>query len=424
MSKRRAGEEPSPKILVVDDVYENVELLDAYLSGAGYQVVKAYDGEEALLQAERESPDLVLLDIMMPKLNGYEACRKLKSDPRTVFIPIVMITALREREERIKGIEAGADEFLIKPFNKQELMARVRSLLRMKALHDQVEASNRLLEQKVAERTEELQRALEELKALDRMKTQFVSNISHELRTPLTPIKGYLGTMLQGSLGPLSPAQQRGLEVIQESVERLHKLIDDLLGYVRMESGHVKLNRRQVHTLELLRQAWEKALPLAQAKDQTLSLSIPEDLPFVWADPEELLRALHHLLENAVKFTPAGGNVSISARVVSRQSSVVPEDLGTEDRGPRIHGDFIEIAVTDTGAGIPEDQLDRIFDRFYQLDGSITREHGGMGIGLTIVKQILEAHESRVEVESRPGQGSTFRFLLPLAKQNNEVASG
>ncbi|MBI3990025.1 MAG: response regulator [candidate division NC10 bacterium] len=420
MREREAGAEPPPKILVVDDVYENVALLDAYLSGAGYQVVKAYDGQEALLQAERESPDLILLDIMMPKLNGYEVCRKLKSDPRTLFIPIVMITALREQEERIKGIEAGADEFLIKPFNKQELMARVRSLLRVKALHDQVEASNRLLEQKVAERTAELQRALEELRTLDRMKTQFVSNISHELRTPLTPIMGYLGTMLQGSLGPLSPAQQRGLETIKESVERLHKLIDDLLGYVSMESSRLKLNRRQVHPLELLRQAWERALPLAKAKGQTLSLSIPEDLPFVWADPEELLRALHHLLENAIKFTPQGGSVTLAVQALSRSPIVRGENLPAN----RHQLPAIEISVSDTGPGIPEDQLDRIFDRFYQMDGSITREHGGMGIGLTIVKQILEAHGSRVEVESRPGQGCTFRFLLPVAKQNNETASG
>jgi len=410
-------EKPSPKILVVDDVYENVELLEAYLSQAGYQVAKAYDGEEALLQVERDPPDLILLDIMMPRLNGYEVCRRLKSEKRTAFIPIVMITALREREERIRGIEAGADEFLIKPFNKQELMARVRSLLRMKALHDQVEAANRFLEQKVAERTEELQRALEELKTLDRLKTQFVSNISHELRTPLTPIKGYLGAMLQGSLGPLSPAQQRGLEAIQESVERLHKLIDDLLGYVRMESGQVKLTRRPVDPLALLRRAWEKALPLARSNDQTLSLSAPEALPWVLADPEELLRALHHLLENAVKFTPPGGRITVAARVQG------PRPKGEPDPQP-LEADFVEISVSDTGIGIPEDQLDRIFDRFYQLDGSTTRERGGIGIGLTIVKQIIEAHGSPIQVESRPGQGSTFRFFLPLAKQNDQAAGG
>lgn len=417
MSQTRTGEKPSPKILVVDDVYENVELLEAYLSQAGYQVAKAYDGEEALLQAERDPPDLILLDIMMPRLNGYEVCRRLKSEKRTAFIPIVMITALREREERIRGIEAGADEFLIKPFNKQELMARVRSLLRMKALHDQVEAANRFLEQKVAERTEELQRALEELKTLDRLKTQFVSNISHELRTPLTPIKGYLGAMLQGSLGPLSPAQQRGLEAIQESVERLHKLIDDLLGYVRMESGQVKLNRRPVDPRQLLRYAWEKALPLARSNDQTLSLSVPEDLPWVLADPEELLRALNHLLENAVKFTPPGGRITVAARVQGPRLKGKPDPQPSE-------ADLVEISVSDTGIGIPEDQLDRIFDRFYQLDGSTTREHGGMGIGLTIVKQILEAHGSPIEVESRPGQGSTFRFFLPLAKRNDQATRG
>lgn len=412
--------EEGNRILVVDDVVENVELLEAYLSSVGYRVEKAYDGEEALRKVQEDPPDLILLDIMMPKLDGYEVCRRLKADEKTLFIPIVMITALKEPEERIQGIIVGADDFLTKPFNKLELMARVRSLLRVKRLHDQVEAYNRLLEQRVAERTAQLQRALQELQELDRLKTEFLSNISHELRTPLTPIKGYLGAILQEALGPLSPGQRKGLLVVRESVERLQQLIDDLLAYVRIEAGRLKVEPRPVSLSELLAKAWEKFLPLAQDKGQTLTFSIPPDLPPALADPEELYRAISHLIENAIKFTPDGGSIRVSASLGGRVSGIgEPSTRGSRANAHPIPDtlhprEFVEISVADTGIGIPAEKLHRIFDRFYQVDGSTTREQGGMGIGLAIVKQIVEAHGSSIEVESEEGQGSTFRFRLPV----------
>lgn len=407
-------EEQGSRILVVDDVVENVELLEAYLSSFGYRVEKAYDGEEALRKVQEDPPDLILLDIMMPKLDGYEVCRRLKASQQTLFIPIVMITALKEPEERIQGILIGADDFLTKPFNKLELMARVRSLLRVKKLHDQVEAQNRLLEQRVVERTAQLQEAIRELQELDRLKTEFLQNISHELRTPLTPIKGYLGAILQEALGPLSPGQRKGLLVVRESVERLQQLIDDLLAYVRIEAGRLKVEPKPVSLPELLRKTWERFLPLAQDKGQTFTFSIPSDLPPVLADPEELYRAVSHLLDNAIKFTPEGGRITVTARrVPSSQFPVPSSGPGTWNLEPGTMN-FVEISVTDTGIGIPAEKLHRIFDRFYQVDGSITREHGGMGIGLAIVKQVLEAHGASIEVESEEGRGSTFRFRLPL----------
>ncbi|MFN3476343.1 MAG: ATP-binding protein, partial [Candidatus Methylomirabilales bacterium] len=380
-----------------------------------YRVDKAYAGEEALRKVQEDPPDLILLDIMMPKLDGYEICRRLKADEKTLFIPIVMITALKEPEERIQGIIVGADDFLTKPFNKLELMARVRSLLRVKKLHDQVEAQNRLLEQRVAERTAQLQEALRELQELDRLKTEFLQNISHELRTPLTPIKGYLGAILQEALGPLSPGQREGLLVVRESVERLQQLIDDLLAYVRIEAGRLKVETKPVSLPELLKKTWERFLPLAQDKGQTLTFSIPSDLPPVLADPEELYRAVSHLLDNALKFTPNGGRITVTARrVPSSEFRVLPSSEPAVCNVQPGTWDFVEVSITDTGIGIPAGKLHRIFDRFYQVDGSITREHGGMGIGLAIVKQVLEAHGASIEVESEEGRGSTFRFRLPL----------
>lgn len=195
--------------------------------------------------------------------------------------------------------------------------------------------------------------------------------------------------------------------IVKESVEQLQRLIDDLLAYTKMEGGKLRLDIQPVSLPELLRQVSEEVLPVARAKDQTLALSTPHNLPRVLADPTELKRALSHLLDNAIKFTPRGGTITVTARKA--------EELGPSCQPQVPHGDFVEISVADTGIGIPPDQLGRIFDRFYQVDGSITREHGGMGIGLAIVQQIVEAHGSRVGVESRVGQGSTFRFLLSVA---------
>jgi len=221
------------RILVVDDMPEIRELLGVYLVNAGYQVVTASNGQEALAAVAAEAPDLILLDVMMPVLDGYETCRRLKSNEETAFIPIVMLTALQDFNHRLRAIELGADEFLSKPFNHLELMTRVRSLLRVKRLHDQVVAYNRLLEEMVAERTAALERALADLKEMDRLKSEFLSNISHELRTPLTPIKGYLPAILREDFGALTPAQRRVLGYITQSVDRLHRLIDDLLTFMQ-----------------------------------------------------------------------------------------------------------------------------------------------------------------------------------------------
>ncbi len=392
---------PPPRILVVDDGAANVDLLEAYLVPEGYSVEKAYDGLEALERVTASPPDLILLDVMMPRLDGYEVCRRLKSSAATVFIPIVMITALQELEEKIKGIDMGADDFLSKPFNKIELLTRVRSLLRVKALHDQLEASKRLLEVKVKERTAQLEEALVVLHQLDQLKTEFLSTVSHELRTPLTPIKGYLQAVLEETLGPLSPSQKNGLGIVAENVTMLERLIGDLLAYVRMESGALKLSLEPFSLESLFEGLTEQLKPQAAAKGITLTATLPPDLPAVVADATEMERALLHLLSNALKFTPAGGTVFLEAQLVSPAAS-----------GPTL----VQVVVQDTGIGIPADKISKIFDRFYQVDGSTTREYGGMGIGLAIVKQIVTAHGSTMGVESEVGQGSRFSFVLPVSR--------
>lgn len=421
---------PSPaRILVVDDAPEIRELLQVHLEGAGYQVLPAGNGQEALAAVAAHAPDLILLDVNMPILDGFEVCRRLKADEETAFIPIVMLTAHRELEHRLRGIELGADEFLGKPFNHLELLTRVRSLLRAKGLHDQVRAYNRLLEEMVAERTAALEGALADLKEMDRLKADFLSNISHELRTPLTPIMGYLPALLREEFGALTEKQRRVLGHITDSVDRLHRLIDDLLTFMQWESGDTDLRLSAAHVEGVVEEALARVAGAAKQKGVEVKANVGRDLPQIRADPAALGRALGHLLENGVKFTPAGGTITVSARQVCGE----PEKRGIGEAGTELQGQgvapvhrfsdspvreqraYLELRIQDTGIGIPAEAIPRIFGHFYQVDSSATRQHGGTGLGLAIVKRILDAHEAPVTVESLPGQGTTFSVRLPLA---------
>jgi two-component system, sensor histidine kinase and response regulator len=312
----KTTEASAPRILVVDDTPEIRELLQIHLEAAGYHVLTASNGQEALAAVAAQAPDLILLDVMMPVLDGYETCRRLKGNEETAFIPIVILTAYHDSEHRVHGIELGADDFLSKPFNHLELMTRVRSLLRVKGLHDQVMAYNRLLEERVAERTAALERALADLKEMDRLKSEFLSNISHELRTPLTPIKGYLPAVLREEFGPLTAPQRRVLGYITQSVDRLHQLIEDLLTFMQWESGEACLRLGDVSVEKVIQEAFARVAAAAKEKGVEVATDLASDLPLIHADAAALARALGHLVDNAVKFTLAGGHVTVIARLL------------------------------------------------------------------------------------------------------------
>ncbi len=247
---------------------------------------------------------------------------------------------------------------------------------------------------------EEVQRALTQLQALDRMKTDFLNAISHELRTPLAPILGYTDILLGGGMGTLPANAVRGVQAIADSGKRLLNLIESLLAFIRLDQGAMALKREPTDVSALLLSVADSFQGRAVERKLTLQVSTPDGLPSVSADPQELTMALNHLLDNAIKFTPAGGAITAGAR------------RATGDDGQP----GVEIMIQDTGIGIPADQHEKIFERFYQADSSLTRQYGGVGIGLAVVKQTIEAHGSHVTVESEPGKGSTFRFTLPLAQ--------
>ncbi|MBI4770645.1 MAG: response regulator [Chloroflexi bacterium] len=385
---------PDSLILIVDDEPSNLEVISHFLSMEGYRVRRAIDGEQALEQVAAARPDLILVDVMMPRMNGYEVCRRLKSDPDTVFLPVVMITALRGSEEKIKAVEAGADDFLTKPFNHLELVTRVKSLLRVKHLHDQLEAYNRELEARVAERTAQLQRALHELQELDRLKSEFIGNVSHELRTPLLHVKGYVSLLADETLGPVTEEQRKGLDTASKAITRLERLVEDIVDFGGAELGNIAPKPADLRlSVEIAEGLLQKILGRTSV---TIRHDIPADLPLVMADTAAVARALRHLIDNAIKFSPEGGVVTLRARLLPADGRV-------------------RVAVVDQGIGIPPEQQDKIFREFYQVDGSTTRRFGGAGIGLALVKSIIEGHGSQIEVQSEQGRGSEFNFDLKVA---------
>lgn len=354
------------RVLVVDDHPQNVELLEAYLVPEGYDVVTAYDGVEALERVEEGAPDIVLLDVMMPRMDGYEVCRKMKEDEETRFIPIVMVTALKELDDKIESIEAGADDFLTKPIVKIELLTRIKSLIRVKRLHDDLEKSYR------------------ELKDLERTKENLTQMIIHDLKNPLTGIKANLEIVGMEELNDT----QECLDAAQRSADLLYNMIQDLLDISKLEDDKLNLIREDIDVKELAASAKSEVEAPAHAEDKQIQLDIA-DIPPVSMDRSLIYRVVSNLMLNAVKHTGRGGIITL--RIASA-------------------GDDVQFDVADNGHGIPADFLDTIFEKFGQVE---TRQRTGTGLGLTFCKMAVEAHGGRIWVESVEGEGSTFSFTLP-----------
>jgi signal transduction histidine kinase len=263
-------------------------------------------------------------------------------------------------------------------------------------LRSALQATNRNLEQRVQERTKELQNALERLSELSKLKANFISNISHELRTPLTHIKGYLELLISESLGSITEEQRHALQVSQRSSARLENLIEDLIMVSITSRGELALKQEALDIRRVANLSVKTVSQKAEERDVSVHAVLDRHLPPVQADQQKLLWVLGQLLDNGVKFTPSGGRV------------VLRVEHGSDK--------LVSISVTDTGIGIPQERIEEMFQPFHQLDGAATRRYGGTGLGLLLVRQIVEAHGSMLEVQSAEGRGSTFRFPLLVAK--------
>jgi two-component system NtrC family sensor kinase len=315
----------------------------------------------------------------------------------SIGISLLVAVALATRITKpLKELTAGAKEIAQGHFDRRlDIRSNDELQILAESFNDMTEQLKRNVEQ-LEESNQKLGSVNEELKELDRMKSDLLANVSHELRTPLTAIKGYTDYILERKLGTITDKQEKGLIVVQRNLERLSKSINALLDFSRMDVGRIVLNIQPFALGPLVDQIHTTVRSELEKRGLTLQTQIDPTLPSVIADREKLSAVLENLVINAIKFTPEGGRITVSA---ARSPGGRPG---------------AEITVADTGIGIPPDQLARIFNRFHQVDTSSTRRFGGVGLGLAIVKSIVEAHDSTIEVESKEGKGTVFRFRLPL----------
>ena len=395
-------------ILVVDDTAENLSLMSNLLKDH-YQVKIANSGEKALkIAASDLPPDLILLDIMMPGMDGYEVCRKLKHDPKTAGIPVIFLTAKSEATDEKKGLELGAVDYITKPISPPIVLVRVKNHLALKAANDFLRDQNSFLELEVAKRTKEVMASRDmaaknlQLEDASRMKSEFLANMSHELRTPLNAIIGFSEMLRDGLLGDLSPQQQESVNDIFTSGNHLLSLINDILDLSKVEAGKMTLEFAPMQPATLVQAGLQVVREQAVTQRVHLIADVAGGLGETLLDGRKVKQILYNLLSNAVKFTPEGGEVRIAARRVGRE--VLP-DGGFEH--------YLELVVTDSGIGISAEDQARLFQPFTQIDSTLSRRYEGTGLGLAMVKQLAELQGGAVAMKSMPGLGSTFTVWLP-----------
>jgi signal transduction histidine kinase len=324
-------------------------------------------------------------EILVPKLGDYLV-------ERQIILPAQLVEALvLQKRRRESGENALLGDILVEAGVLDRRTLDQAITVQIMQLRNALQESNRSLEQKVALRTQELQIALNKLSELDRMKSNIIASISHELRTPLTHIKGYQELLLAGAMGKLTPTQEETIGIIRNASERLERLIDDLISISQISRGEAGLKISVLDIKSIVTQAFTRNQAAAEKKSIQITSNIADGLPKVKGDTHKLLWVISHLLENAIKFTPNEGRVSLEVWQLDKQ---------------------VQIAVKDTGIGIPSTKYEEIFEPFHQLDSSASRKYGGTGIGLTLAKQILEAHDATIQVQSQPGAGSTFKITL------------
>jgi len=383
------GEVEKPKkpgmICVVEDNAVSRVSIVRHLERDGFTVISAVDGVQGLALIRGALPDVVLLDIFMPGMDGRQVLECLKADELLKHIPVIMVSAATEIETVVRCISLGAEDYLVKPCDPVLLHVRIKALLERKFSHDY----------EVALQTQ-LQRSYEQLRALEQYKDDLTHMLVHDLRTPLTSILS--GLMTMESMGELNELQQEMLTMGIQGGQALLGMINDLLDISKMEDGSLKLALEPLEPGALAAAALQQVQALAAERGLTLAGEVEPDLPVISADRDKVGRTLVNLLGNACKFTPDGGTITLAMRALPLEKA-------------------LRFSVSDTGEGIPQEAFERIFEKFGQVETRKAGHKYSTGLGLTFCKMIVELHGGRIWVESELGQGSTFSFTLPTERK-------
>lgn len=396
-------------ILIVDDDKVGRILLETMLKGSGYEVIAAVNGKDALEKALLSKPDMIISDILMPEMDGFQLCREVKTNEELKEIPFIFYTAsYTDKKDEEFALSLGAEKIIVKP-QEPDVFIEIIASIAARDSHtapaampaddsEYLRVHNERLVRQLEKKALNLEDANKRLKELDKMKSEFIDIISHEIRTPLTAIMGYLEMIDVGRFGELDKRLHDRIKIMRASANRL-KDIADACQTSSLLKGAFELRKKEISPLRLTNDIVEQMKPLWAAKNQTISIdTYPEEIPDISADEVEIWTVMGNILSNAIRYAPDGGRTIIRI-----------DDLGDE----------IEFSISDMGDGIPEEHIDKIFDQFYIVPdkSEYARMDGRMGLGLHIAKEIIEKHGGRIWCESVYGIGSTFHFTLPKVVQ-------
>ncbi len=365
------------KLLIVDDSNNNRTAISYWLDEENYEILHAADGISALRIIDAFIPDIILLDYNLPGIDGIEVCQRVRANKKLPFIPIIMMSSFAP-EASIMALEQGADEFIVMPVMPSELKSRLRAMLRLK--------------QAVSESTE-LTKENKKLQDLDKIKSNFISKVSHELKTPLQSILGYSDILKEGLQGELSYPQKLMIKQIREAGEQLLNLITQLLDFESIEKGNLVISPEICYIENIFSYISQVMNPIAMKRNINLSFALENKNIQLQSDRLIIQKILLNIVSNSIKFSSENSLVTVSAK--------------------ESDGEYIEIQIHDQGIGISKSNIAYIFDKFWQGDDSITRAHGGLGIGLTLVKNLTAILGGHIAVDSNPNKGSIFKVILP-----------
>jgi signal transduction histidine kinase len=396
-----------PLILVVDDVPDNVQFLAARLRSKGFQVAAAANGADALTSVAVQAPDLILLDVQMPEMDGFEVCRRLKAQPQTASIPVIFLTARSEVDDVLAGFSVGAVDYVTKPFNAAELLTRVRTHLELKYSQDALVKQN----QELASLNERLMALNNQLVELNNEKNEFLGVAAHDLKSPLGAIR-WLSELLYTNPALPPEKSREALKNIINTAERMLAIVKNLLDVNAIEQGSLKAMLEPINLVILLGDIAANFAEQAAEKDITIFVenAVAARESNALASEQWLTQAVENLVSNAIKYSPRGASVRLS---VEHAAVTAPPETASEAAAAETSVGLLVIRVEDNGPGLTEADKERLFTKFARLSARPTGGEHSTGLGLFIVKKLVEAMQGRVWCESSAGAGAAFCIALP-----------